>query len=192
MRRKVVLAGFCLLLLLPVLSVAESEQDYNYAPYLHRWAVFGGIGTGSWGVSDPTAGLMPTAGFLYRPFPRAGFEVSVRHLSSVEEFRSEEFYEENSKKGQTITGSAHYYFSEDRYQPYVLLGGGLTTVHHKSVYSSSDYQDSFDVNESSFVIEAGAGADIFLTHNLSFRPDARLLIGWNGSIQGSLNLCYHW
>lgn len=189
MRHTVILLTFCVFFLVSGLSTAIAEEGYDYTPYMHRWGVFGAVGTES---GDP-ASMSLGGGFVFRAYPRAGFEFNIRHFQSQERNQVYEgYYSKLSNEGENVTASVHYYFSQERFQPYVLLGGGYKRIHSKSAYGSADTQEAYEHTENSLVLEAGSGVDIFLTHNLSVRPDARLLIGPDGNVEGSINLCYHW
>lgn len=189
MRKRLYLTAF-LTLILPVFCFAET--DYDYSSYLHPWGVFGVVGSGTADTGN-NANLILGGGVLFRPYPKAGFEVGARHFNTSEEFNQlPDFYEKMKRDGIMVTASVHYYFSQQRYQPYVLLGGGVMTVRRRNVFMSYDYSENYDRRETSMLLEAGSGVDIYLTNHLSLRPDARLMIGPNGSVQGSINVCYHW
>lgn len=174
-------------------AIAAAEDEYSYTPFLHRVEIFANIGTGSWSFYQPDGGWLLGGGIVFRPYDKAGFEINVRHLRTVhEESYDRDSYFRNEETGEMVTGSVHYYFSQLRFQPYLLLGGGYAGSRRMSLYRTNEQEESYESNNSSFVIEAGGGVNLFLTKRFSVRPDVRMLIGSIGSIQGSANLCYHW
>lgn len=192
MRTKTFFGMISLLILLAPAASFGAEPDYDYTPYLHRFEAFAMVGTGSWNFNDPNGGWMLGGGIVFRPYPKAGFEINIRHLKTALERHYDQDFRSFEQYGQMVTASVHYYFSQQRYQPYVSLGGGYAGSHAKGSYRSGEYEGSYEFDESSFVIEAGSGLDIFLTRQFSIRPDARMLVGSASSIQGSVNLSYHW
>lgn len=190
MKSKLILAASCMILLAPGFSIAGSETDYDYTPFLHSMEVYGSIGVSNWDTSQNATIL--GGGVVFRPYPKAGFEVGYKHFGLTEEYRNDPYYDKFERDGTIVTGSVHYYFLQQRVQPYVLLGGGYMGVKTKSLYREPGYEQSREYTDSSVMLEVGTGVDIFLTTHLSLRPDARVLVGPDGLVQGSINVCYHW
>lgn len=182
------LAGVLLFLFIPILQTVA--EDYSFNRYGYKTEVFGVVGTGSWDYDD--SALLLGGGVVYRAYPKAGFEVAYRHMNNERNYTFPEGNQGNKETANILTASVHYYFSEQRYQPYLLLGGGLIANRRSGFFNSPEQDYTFDYDHRSFVLEAGGGVDLFITNKLSVRPDVRLLIGQNGSAQGNINFCYHW
>ena len=182
------LAGILLLLCLPVALAAA--DDYSFNRFGYKTEAFGVLGTGSWDYND--SAMLLGGGVLYRAYPKAGFEVAYRHMNEESNFTFPEGTQGRKESAHILTASVHYYFSEQRYQPYLLLGGGLIASRQTGFFLSPEQNYTFDYDHRSFVLEAGGGVDLFITNKLSVRPDVRLLLGSFGSAQGNINFCYHW
>ena len=179
--------GMLILIVTPV----TAEELYDYDRFGYKTELFGTIGTGTWGYGD--SGLAVGVGVIFRPYPKAGFELQIRRFHSSQEESSQIDFSRYEDRGTLFIGTVHYYFNELRVQPYVLLGGGYGLHHSESLYRSEDlgeFRNEYD--EKSILIEAGGGVNIFVTDRISFRPDVRLTFGGFGSVQASANVCYHW
>ena len=178
-------------LLLLSVSIAAAQEDYDYSRFSYKAEAFGNIGSTSWDYGN--SGLLFGGGVLFRPYPKAGFEIQFRRVQADEdEYSAPGVFQRNEERGLIFTGAVHYYFSEMRFQPYVLLGGGYASRHSKNHYRDLEFEHRSEFEESSVVMEAGTGVNIFLTNKISVRPDVRLMLGAITSVQGSANLCYHW
>ena len=177
-------------LLLLFASIAAAQEDYDYSRFSNKVEVFGNLGSASWEYNN--SGLVLGGGVVFRTYPKAGFEIQIRHIQADDEYSVPGFFQRSDETGLIFTGAVHYYFSELRFQPYVLLGGGYAWRHSEILFRNPEFENRSEFDESSVVIEAGAGVNIFLTNKISVRPDVRLMIGQIASVQGSANLCYHW
>lgn len=175
------------ILVCPLLLRESHAGDYDFDRYAFKTEVFATIGSGSW--YSATSGLMMGGGVVLKPYPRAGFEITYRYLDAKQHYATTWHYRES---GYTLTASVHYYFTQLRVQPYLLLGGGASSVKSISEDSSYDPPYRYSHRDSSFVLEAGGGVNFFVTRKFSIRPDVRLMIGDPGALHGGINLCYHW
>ena len=174
-----------------VVTSATAEEAYDYDRFGYRTELFGTIGTGTWTSND--SGLVAGGGVIFRPYPKAGFELQIRRFNSTQEDTSPDYYSLTEDRGTIFIGTVHYYFNELRFQPYLLLGGGYGRRHSVSLFRSAELgEHRNDFDESSLLMEAGGGVNIFVTDRISVRPDVRLTIGGFGSVQASANVCYHW
>jgi hypothetical protein len=187
MRYKFVIS---VVLLILSVSIAAAQEEYDYSRFSYKGEVFGNLGSGSWEYDN--SGLVYGGGIVFRPYPKAGFEIQFRHLQADDEYSIPGVFQQIDESGLIFSGAVHYYFSEMRFQPYVLLGGGYASRHANIFYRDPDFEHRSEFDEASVVIEAGTGVNIFLTNKISVRPDVRLMIGGIASVQGSANLCYHW
>jgi hypothetical protein len=182
--------GISVVLLLLAVSIATAQEDYDFSRFSHKGEIFGNVGTASWDYD--TSGPVLGGGVILRPYPKAGFEIQIRHFNANEEYSAPGVFQRTDESGLIFSGAVHYYFSEMRFQPYVLLGGGYASRQYKNFYRDPDFEYQSEFDDTSVVIEAGTGVNIFLTNKISVRPDVRLMIGEIASVQGSANLCYHW
>lgn len=181
---------FSVVLLLFSVSIATAQEDYDYSRFSYKGEVFGNLGGGSWEYEN--SALVLGGGVIFRPYPKAGFEIQIRHIQSDDEYSDSGVFQRSDDTGLMFTGAVQYYFSQMRFQPYVLLGGGYASRHSQIVYRDLEFEHRSEFDEASVVIEAGSGVNIFLTNKISVRPDVRLIVGGIVSVQASANLCYHW
>ena len=185
-RRKLILQAAMLIL---IVTSGAAGEEYDYSRFSYKTQVFGTIGSATLDSND--SGLVGGGGVVFRPYPKAGFELQVRRFNNSQEYISSFDYSRNDDRGTMFTGTVHYYLNELRFQPYLLLGGGYGLLHSENIYRSAELEYQSESDDKTFLLEAGGGVNIFVTNHLSIRPDVRLTLGVF-SVLASLNVCYHW
>jgi hypothetical protein len=184
-----------LLLIIPGLVCAAlpafAQSDYDYTLYGAKQQFFGTIATAT-GYDYGNSPFLYGGGYLYRTYPYLGFEFSVRHSNSSDNYSDYDYTENRQTTVNYFTASMHYYFSQTRVQPYLLLGGGFVFRKGNFEYRYGVEVEKYQFHDNGLAIEIGGGLDIYLTRNLSVRPDARLEIGPFGSAHGAISVGYHW
>ena len=189
--------------LFSIVVPGAAQNDFDY-----RGEVYGSLGWGRFGDSEGSLGNGANfgGGAGLRLSPRLGFEFDVsraRHARETGLFGGLRF----EGTGTYFTGNVVYHFAESRVQPYLLAGAGA--MRYDGSIRIRDFPDPLDptvftettiqLDGNGFAWNAGAGLKIFLTQNLSLRPEARFFVGRPSGLTESLSvarvsvaLSYHW
>ena len=178
------------------LTVVASEA------HAYEAAVFGAIGGGVFGDDEGSLGkgLSFAAGVELRPSSRFGFEAELERYEHERRFGFGSVVEGD---GWLVSGNLLYHFSEGGLQPYLLGGLGLLSASYEwrrpiftgeSPFESAGTEVSV-TDERGLAMSFGGGMKVFLTEQLSLRPQARFFSGTDSyltRLEVTVGLSYHW
>ena len=156
--------------------------------------VFAGAGVSRMGGDEGSLGSGPSVvlGFGYRVTSGLSLEVDLTRAQH-----------ERNIAGGPLEGTATgffgdlvYHFSESRTQVFVVGSLGVLNSDITQTYPTAGGTQTFTRDQSSFALGGGAGVKVFLTPQISLRPQFRLVFseetGVLGQATGSVAVGYHW
>ncbi len=180
---KITIAGVAVLLLVANFSFAQIP-DY-------KTEVFGVVG-GAAIHDDETylgSGLNLGGGVGFRLSRRFGLNVEGYYNNSSRSFPDSGRLESNAT---TLAADLHIYFPIRKVEPYVLVGTGLTRFHQTGNFIDAN----FNSTDSGYTLQWGGGARIFVTPQLSVRPEFKWVsssnISFVNQLRGTVSIGYHW
>jgi opacity protein-like surface antigen len=180
---KITIATFAILFCLASLSFAQTP-DY-------KTEVFGLIGGA--GIHDDEtflgAGMNLGAGIGFRLSRRFGLSLEGYYAQSSRQFPDSGHLESNAT---TVAADLHIYFPIRKVEPYLLVGTGLTRFNRTGNFIDT----SFRSTDTGYTLQFGGGARIFVTPQLSVRPEFKWVssdnISFVNQLRGTISVGYHW
>jgi opacity protein-like surface antigen len=180
---RITIASFAVLFLIAGFGFAQTPG--------YKTEVFGltGIAEVHDDESSLGKGINLGGGIGLRLSPRFGinfegyYSESSRNLPDVGRIES---------NATTLAADLHVYFPVGKVEPYVLVGTGLTHFNRKGNFIDT----SFRSTDNGYTLQWGGGARIFVTPQLSVRPEFKWVsssnISFVNQLRGTVSIGYHW
>jgi opacity protein-like surface antigen len=174
--------GIALVVMIGAAGQAQAQEDFSRPGFYVGTGL--ALGVEAWDDNGLLAMEVPIGvdtWLGYRATPNLAVEVEIEYLNGFDPLVDpmDESQERISMDALTATGNLKAYLPVDRFQPFVLVGIGMTTY----------WISSF--SETAFSMRFGGGADYYLTENIALGMKATFVL-MTGNLDGADYVSFTW